>query len=110
MARGTSLFQAVRSITAKVLSRQRVEELKMLQGDWRKEVWMQETTLTAQSQTIKKWSLVRSFPWMLIPAHKLIANVTTVIEMFGIKKALSLGSFTWKIASQVYFFLCLMST
>ena len=61
MASGTSLFQAVRSIMAKVLIRQRLGELKMLHGDWRNEVCTQETMLTTQSQTIRKWSLVLSF-------------------------------------------------
>ena len=60
---------------------------------------MQETTLTAQSQMIKKWSLVRSFLWMLSPAHKLIAKVTTVIEMFANRKTLSLVAFTWNTAT-----------
>ena len=76
-----------------------MDEFKMFQGDWRKEVWMQKTTLAAQSQMIKKWSLVRSFLWMLSPAHKLIAKVTTVIEMFANRKTLSLVAFTWNIVT-----------
>ena len=60
---------------------------------------MQKTTLAAQSQMIKKWSLVRSFLWMLSPAHKLIAKVTTVIEMFANRKTLSLVAFTWNTAT-----------
>ena len=97
MARGTSLFQIVSSTAAKVLRRQRMEEFKMLQGDWWKEVWMQKTTLAAQSQMIKKWSLVLSFLWMLSPAQRLIAKVITVIEMFANRKTLSFGSLTWNI-------------
>ena len=36
---------------------------------------------------------------MLSPAHKLIAKVTTEIEMFANRKILSLASFTWNIVS-----------
>ena len=94
MASGTSLFQAVRSIMAKVFSRQRLGELKMLQGDWRNEVCTQETTLTAQSQMIRKWSLVLSFLRILSPAQRLMAKVTTVIEIFATRKTFSLVALT----------------
>ena len=90
MASGTSLFQAVRSIMAKVFSRQRLGELKMLQGDWRNDVCTQETTLTAQSQTIRKWSFVFSFLSMLSPAKRLMAKVTTVTEIFATRKTFPL--------------------
>ena len=36
---------------------------------------------------------------MLSPAHKLIAKVTTVIEMFANRKTLSLVAFTWNTAT-----------
>ena len=94
MASGTSLFQAVRSIMAKVFIRQRLGELMMLQGDWRNEVCTQETTLTAQSQMIRKWSLVLSFPRILSPAQRLMAKVTTVIDMFATRKTFPLVALT----------------
>ena len=97
MARGTSLFQAVRRTTAKVFSRQRLEELIMPQGEWRKEVCMQVTMLTTQSQTIKKLIVDRSFLWMVSPAQRLIAKVTVVIEMFAKTKLLPGVAFTWRI-------------
>ena len=97
MARGTSLFQAVRRTTAKVFSRQRLEELIRPQGEWRNEVCMQVTMLTTQSQTIKKLIVDRSFLWMVSPAQRLIAKVTVVIEMFAKTKLLSGVAFTWRL-------------
>ena len=67
----------------KMLIRQGVEDASTLQGDWRNEVCMVETTLTTQSQTIRSWILVLSFFRMLNPAHRLITKVTTVNEMFA---------------------------
>ena len=58
---------------------------------------MQVTMLTAQSQTIKKLIVDRSFLWMVSPAQRLIAKVTVVIEMFAKTKLLPGVAFTWRI-------------
>ena len=53
--------------------------------------------MAAQSQMIKKWSLVLSFLWMLSAAQRLIAKVIIVIEIFANRKTFSFGSLTWNI-------------
>ena len=95
MATGTSLFQEVNRCRRKVFNRQGMEEPRMLQGDWRKDVCMLETTLRRQSQTIKQWMPVLSFLRMLMPAHRLMAKVTRLIGMFAKRYALAFATFTW---------------
>ena len=95
MATGTSLFHAVSRCRRKVFNRQGMEEPRMLQGDWRKDVCMLETTLRRQSQTIRQWMPVLSFLRMLIPAHRLMAKVRRLIGMFAKRYTLAFASFTW---------------
>ena len=62
------------------MTRQGKGEPSVFQGDWMKDVWKLETTLTKQSKTIKRWRLVLSFLRMQMPDHMLITKVTSVKE------------------------------
>ena len=82
MATGTNRFQVLRRCRRKVFTRQVVEEFSRIQGDWRMEVWTLEATLMMQSQTIRVFTLVRSFLKMQMAAHRLITKVTSVKKVF----------------------------